>query len=469
MDAMVGGDPDAKWLMQGWLFQDTGFWTPQAIEAYLGGVSNSDMIILDLYSDEYPIFSSTQSYFGKDFIWCMLHNFGGMRGIYGLLDHISTAPIETENNPSYTMIGTGITMEAIEQNPVVYTLMSEMAWRSKKFDTAEWLSHYVKRRYATPASSSPSLQHAWQLFHKSEYSQPWDGARKSFIESRPYLSMDAFKTPNITMFLQGWRMYLASQTELKNLNGPWMYDAVDLSRQVLSNFFVDVHALFTQAYTRSDYANALSLGDKLTEIIDYAERLLASNPNFLLGNWIEDAKSWAKNDNERSIYEFNARNQITLWGPTGQINDYASKAWSGLYATYYKRRWSFFIDTVLNAIQENKQFDTDTYDRNILTIEQLWGEQRLPFPTTPTDDTLSIISSIEQSFATSTSVYKVLSDTDAPGNDITQAWTRDLQQLQILCDLDTTCAGFNSNGWIKNTISTTVQSSSTLYIKVKSI
>lgn len=29
------------------------------------------------------------------------------------------------------------------------------------------------------------------------------------------------------------------------------------------------------------------------------------------------------------LYEYNARNQITLWGPDGQIKDYANKQWAG--------------------------------------------------------------------------------------------------------------------------------------------
>jgi hypothetical protein len=31
----------------------------------------------------------------------------------------------------------------------------------------------------------------------------------------------------------------------------------------------------------------------------------------------ERARSWATNAEERRLYEFNARNQLTLWGPTG--------------------------------------------------------------------------------------------------------------------------------------------------------
>lgn len=40
------------------------------MKAYLGGVPNSGMIILDLYSDVNPIFSKFDNYYGKPFIWC---------------------------------------------------------------------------------------------------------------------------------------------------------------------------------------------------------------------------------------------------------------------------------------------------------------------------------------------------------------------------------------------------------------
>jgi hypothetical protein len=54
----------------------------------------------------------------------MLHDFGGNRDLYGNLTHIATAPVDARAAPGSTMVGTGLTMEAIEQNPVVYELMS---------------------------------------------------------------------------------------------------------------------------------------------------------------------------------------------------------------------------------------------------------------------------------------------------------------------------------------------------------
>ena len=57
--SMATVDPDAVWMMQGWLFvSDPGFWQPAQVEAYLGSVPNNKMIILDLMSDVDPVSAS---------------------------------------------------------------------------------------------------------------------------------------------------------------------------------------------------------------------------------------------------------------------------------------------------------------------------------------------------------------------------------------------------------------------------
>ena len=100
------------------------FWSDiSTIEAFLSGVPNDKMIILDLNSEQAPVWNKTHSYFGKHFIWCLLHNYGGNRGVYGPLDVVATSPVDALLSPSSTMIGTGLTMEAIEHNPVIYDLM----------------------------------------------------------------------------------------------------------------------------------------------------------------------------------------------------------------------------------------------------------------------------------------------------------------------------------------------------------
>ena len=81
------------------------------------------MVILDLSAEQAPVWPRTESFFGKPFIWCLLHNYGGARGIYGNLTTIANDPIDAMKAPNSTMVGVGMTPEAIEHNPVVYDLM----------------------------------------------------------------------------------------------------------------------------------------------------------------------------------------------------------------------------------------------------------------------------------------------------------------------------------------------------------
>ena len=94
IDAMIAADSDAIWMMQGWLFYaHARFWQRSAVRAYLSGVPDSRMIILDLVAEDFPVWRRYDAFFGKPFIWCMLHNFGDVRGLYGNLTHIASAAI----------------------------------------------------------------------------------------------------------------------------------------------------------------------------------------------------------------------------------------------------------------------------------------------------------------------------------------------------------------------------------------
>lgn len=120
-EGMLAGDPNATWLMQGWLFQNTGFWKPPAqIKALLQGVPQVKMIVLDLYADVCPVWQRTESFYRQPFIWCMLHNFGGNIGFYGNFINVTTGLVSARTHKGSTMIGTGLTPEGIEQNDVVY-------------------------------------------------------------------------------------------------------------------------------------------------------------------------------------------------------------------------------------------------------------------------------------------------------------------------------------------------------------
>ena len=42
------------------------------------------------------------------------------------------------------------------------------------------------------------------------------------------------------------------------------------------------------------------------------EELLSTDSRFMLGPWLEMAKALGRNDEEKALYEYNARNQVSI-------------------------------------------------------------------------------------------------------------------------------------------------------------
>lgn len=66
--------------------------------------------------------------------------------------------ITARNDNGSTMIGTGLTPEGINQNYVIYDLMTESSWRSDPANLTEWFTNYTVRRYGV---YNKNLVNAW--------------------------------------------------------------------------------------------------------------------------------------------------------------------------------------------------------------------------------------------------------------------------------------------------------------------
>ena len=125
------------------------------------------------------------------------------------------------------------------------------------------------------------------------------------------------------------------------------------------------------------------------------DMILATNKNFLLGVWLEEAKSLALESKyqsaESALYEFNARNQITLWGPNGEILDYATKQWSGVVSDYYYPRWELFYHRLAESILSNTTFDQDAYKNDFIEyIGKPFTYATDVYPTKSIGDTITV-------------------------------------------------------------------------------
>lgn len=182
-------DDKAVWLLQGWMFRNP-LWTDDMIKTFVTANEIGSMLILDLQSEQHPIYSRSESYYGQPFIWCMLHNFGGTSGMIGSLNILNNVsiyiinsrfnmrhqivcflyctqrPIEAKQMKNSSMVGFGVTMEGINQNYFIYEFALEMGWVMSSQNLETWVPQYVQSRYG---SFDNNIVLAWDLLARSVY------------------------------------------------------------------------------------------------------------------------------------------------------------------------------------------------------------------------------------------------------------------------------------------------------------
>ena len=82
-----------------------------------------------------------------------------------------------------------------------------------------------------------------------------------------------------------------------------------------------------------------------------------------LGHWLERARDKGKTPEEKKLYEWNARVQITTWGnrtcaDKGGLRDYGHKEWQGMLKDFYYMRWHTYLDALSKQMTASMRADT---------------------------------------------------------------------------------------------------------------
>lgn len=159
------------------------------------------------------------------------------------------------------------------------------------------------------------------------------------------------------------------------------HDVVDITRQFLQNRADQLYLTIVEAYHDRDSNRVTEYSEIFLNLLLDLDKILRTSNRFLLGTWLASAKRLGQNKVEKEIYEFNARNQITLWGPNGQIVDYANKQWSGVVADYFYKRWKMFFSEMESALQNNQPLDDRKVKGKIFKwVEEPFNVDRKTYP-----------------------------------------------------------------------------------------
>lgn len=158
----------------------------------------------------------------------------------------------------------------------------------------------------------------------------------------------------MTLFDDVLDEFLKTPVDLIMDNELFKHDLVDISRQFIQNKIEMLYLRIKMAFAAKDLKELKNVQSIFEAMLNDLDDVLQTNEQFLLGKWLSSAKAMASNQLEQQLYEYNARNQITVWGPNGEIVDYAHKQWAGIVRDYCLPRWQLLFQELELSIEKKK-------------------------------------------------------------------------------------------------------------------
>lgn len=401
MQAMKKNNPKAVWVAQAWQAN------PRM--QMIGNLNAGDMIVLDLFSESRPQWGDPESTwyrkegFGQhDWIYCMLLNYGGNIGLHGKMQHVIDEFYKAkESSFGKTLKGVGMTMEGSENNPVMFELLTELPWRPASFDKDEWIRNYTTARYG---KTNLTVQNAWVLLSNSIYNCPASNVQQGTHESvfcarpseHPYMvsswsEMEDYYNPEDVIKAAAMMVSVADQFAGNN---NFEYDLVDIVRQAIAEKGRLVEKVVEAAFASGDKTLYNAAANRFLQLILLQDQLLGTRSEFMVGNWIKRARDLGNTSEEKDLYEWNARVQITTWGnreaaDKGALRDYAHKEWNGILKDFYYMRWKTWFDYQNQILEGKTPTDIDFY-----ALEEPWTKLTNPYPSQAQGDCISTVKRI---------------------------------------------------------------------------
>lgn len=355
------------------------------------------------------------SFWGYPYVAGVLHNYGGRVYMGGNLPFYGSNAHQLKSDPANGQItGIGLFPEAIEHNPVVYDLATEITWMKEAPVLKEWIRQYARARYGQlPAS----VDKGWDILLQTVYCEKAGRlpSTEGVMCARPALTIkkvaangDLSRPYDTKQLWDAVEAFLQSADELKN-SDTYRFDLVDIMRQCMSDLSLPLQKEMADAYRNEDDHALKETSDRFLDLIDDFDRLLATRSTFLLGKWIKDARSWGTTDEEKDLYEWNARTLVTVWGPkwtTAHLFEYSNRQWAGLMKGYYKIRWEKFIsylkaqpkgewrydeNYIRKSLSDRPAQDASDFYTRLTNWEYDWAFQKEEYPAVPTGCEIEIV------------------------------------------------------------------------------
>jgi len=367
--AMQRNFPGSIWVLQGWQVNPR--------KEMLANVDKSAILVQELFGENTKNWEDRNGYEGTPFIWCTVTNFGERPGITGKLQRFADEIYRAQQGPyAKYMQGVGIMPEGINNNPVVYELLMELAWHKKHVDINSWIKDYIKGRYG---STNASLEQAWKLLLETAYSSDMgyqEGPPENILCARPALHIKSVSTWgnikkkfDIVQYKKAVRSFITTSAAFKN-NATYKIDAINFVKQDLANDADTVFSRLVKAVEQNDKTGFEKEAAVFLDLIEKTDMLLNTDPYYKLDTYLLQSKAAGNTVTEKRNNLLNALMLVTYWGGNNpkedNLHEYAYKEWGGMMNGFYKKRWELYFDQLRNKMNGKATLPIDffAWERN---------------------------------------------------------------------------------------------------------
>lgn len=363
--------PNSIWAMQAWSLR----------EPIVKAVPKEHLLILDLNGGRSQ---QENTCWGYPVVAGNLHNFGGRINMHGDLRLLASNQYMTALKKSPNVCGSGLFMEAIEQNPLYYELAFEMPLHKSEVDLDSWLAQYARRRYS---DNSHNACLALKFLLEGPYRPGTNGTeRSSIIAARPALNVKksgpnaGLGIPYSPLLIVKAQEAMLRDVESLKASDAYRFDIVDIQRQLMSNLGQAIHKQAAEAFRKRDLKGFELHSRRFLDMLGDVDKLLRTRSEFNFDKWLTQARSWGDNEEEKNLFEKDATALVTVWGADEDplIFDYSWREWTGLIEGYYLKRWEKFYAMLADCLKNGKNYNEEklplTHGREAFRANSFYSE-----------------------------------------------------------------------------------------------
>lgn len=371
-------DELAVWFFQGWQSNPK--------REMLNALDKGDILVGNLLADTNG--ESGDNFADSPWLYCNVNNFGAQHVLRGNFSRTLSRPFELARKENCTLVGIGYMPEGVENDEIFFDLFGRISIERDAPGLDEYLADFARRRYGDGSAGS-----VWKTLSENVYTEDYPEYKgESVFLARPSLGVDrvsswgrgcaegSFEKSCLTECVE--RLY--SGYEKLFASASYRFDLVDITRQCLAEAGWHYARAMIAAYRAKDREAFVENRDIFFALYRLQIGVVSSDEHFLLGRWLERARSCGKDELEKRWFEFHAREQITVWSDERSVwlHDYAAKEWQGMLEDFYLPRWERFVSMLERSLYTGEPLkEYRDYDREIM-----FSYERKSYPTLPLTD-----------------------------------------------------------------------------------